>query len=95
MLKIMPVITFHQEMPHDLFQSKHFDPNVSSLIVFDDLMRTVMNDDKATNMFTEGAHYRNISVVLSYKINFCKGKRSRTLSANAHHFISLKNLELF
>ena len=31
-------------MPNDLVQSKYFDPNVPSLIVFDDLMRTVMND---------------------------------------------------
>ena len=45
MLETMLETTFHQGMPNDLFQSKYFDPNVPSLIVFDDLMRTVMNDD--------------------------------------------------
>ena len=62
MPKIMPDITFHQRMPNDLVQSKYFVPSVPSLIVFD-LIRTVMNDDIAADLFTEGAHHRNISVV--------------------------------
>ena len=60
----MPEITFHQGMPNDLVQSKYDDPNVPSLIVFDDSMRTVMNDDTAADLFTEGAHHHNISVIL-------------------------------
>ena len=59
----MPDITFHQEMPNDLVQSKYFDPSVPSLIVFDDLMRIVMNDDTAADLFTEDAHHRDISVI--------------------------------
>ena len=57
MLKTMPEVTFHQGMPNDLVQSKYFDPHVPSLIVFDDLMRTVINDDTAANLFTEGSHH--------------------------------------
>ena len=57
MLKAMPEVTFHQGMPNDLVQSKYFDPHVPSLIVFDDLMRTVINDDTAANLFTEGSHH--------------------------------------
>ena len=63
MLKIMPDITFHQGMPNDLLQLKYFEPTVPSLIVFDDLMRTVMNDDTAADLFTEGAHHHNLSVI--------------------------------
>ena len=62
-LKTMPEITSHQGLPDDSVQSKYFDPNVPSLIVFDDLMRTVVNDDMAADLFTEGAHHRNISVI--------------------------------
>ena len=90
MLKTMLEITFHQGMPNDLVQSKYFDPNVSNLIVFDDLMRTVMNDDTAVDLFTQGAHHHNISVVFIIKI-FFQGKQSRTISVNAHYFILLKN----
>ena len=59
----MPEITFHQGTPDDLVQSKYFDSNVPSLIVFVDLIRTVMNDDTAADLLTEGAHHRNINVV--------------------------------
>ena len=64
MLKITPDITFHQGMPNDLVQSKYFDPTVPSLVAFDGLMRTVMNDDTAADLFTEGTHHRNIRFVL-------------------------------
>ena len=33
MLRIMPDITSHQEMPNDVVQSNYFDPSVPSLIV--------------------------------------------------------------
>ena len=63
MLKIMPDISFHQGMPNDLVQSKYFDPNIPSLIVYDDSMRTVMNDDMAADLFRDDAHHRNTCVV--------------------------------
>ena len=85
----MPDITFHQGIPDDLVQSKCFDPTVPTLIVFDDLMKTVMNT--AADLFTEGAHDRNISVVFIIRNLFFQGKQSRTISVNAHYFILLKN----
>ena len=90
MLKTMPEITFHQGMPNDLVQSKYFDPNVPSLTVFENLMRTVMNDDMAADLFIEGSHHRNISVVFIVQNLSFPGKQSRTVSINAH-FILLKN----
>ena len=83
MLKIMPDITFHQGMPGDSVQFKHFDPNVLSLIVFY-LIRTVVNDDPAADLFTDGAHYRNISIIFIIQ-NLCfQGKQnlSRIISVN-------------
>ena len=91
MLKTTPEITFHQGMPNNLIQSKYFDSNVPCLIVFDDLMRTVINDDTATVLFTESAHRRNISVAFIIQILFFQSKDSRTISVNAHYFILLKN----
>ena len=78
-------------MPNDLVQSKYFDPNVPSLIVFDDLMKTVMKDNTAANLFTEGAHHRNISVVFIIQNLFFQGKQSRIISVNARYFVLLKN----
>ena len=89
MLKTMPEITFHKGMHNDIVQSKYFDANGPSLIVFHDLMRTVMNDDTAADLFTEGVHHRNISVVFIIQNLFFQGKQSRTISV--HYFIFLKN----
>ena len=80
MLKTTPEITFHQGMSDDLVQSKYFDPSVPSLVVFDDLMRTVMNDDTAADLYTEGAHHRNISVVFIIENLFFQGKQSRSIN---------------
>ena len=87
----MPDITFHQGKHKDLVQSKHFDPSIPSLIVFDDLMRTVMNDDRAPDLFTEGTHHRNITAIYIIQNLFFEGKQSKTVSVNAHYFILLKN----
>ena len=78
-------------MPNGLVQSKYFDPNVPSLIIFDDLMRTVMNDDTAADLLREGAYHHNISVVFIIQNLFFQGKQSRTISVNAHFFILLKH----
>ena len=80
MLKAMPEIIIHQGMPSDLVQLKYFDPNVPSLIVFGDFIRTVMNDDTAADC-----------VVFIIQNLLFQGKQSRTISVNAHHFILLKN----
>ena len=86
-----PEITFHQGMPNDLVQLKFFDPDVPSLIVFDDLMRTVLSDETAADLFSEGAHHHNISIVFIMQSLFFQGKQSRTISLNADYFILLKN----
>ena len=64
MLKIIPDITFHEGMPNDLFQSKNFDPSVPNLIVFDDLMRTVLNDVTAADL-PRGVDLTNLQTGIS------------------------------
>ena len=54
-------------------------------------MRTVINDDTAAALFTEGAHHRNISIVFIIRNLFFQGQQSRTNSVNANYFIFLKN----
>ena len=75
MLNIMPDITFHQGMPDDLVQSKYFDPSFPRLIVFNDLIRTVINDDTAADLFTESAHHRDISVIFIIQNLFFNGSK--------------------
>ena len=52
-----------------------------------------MSDDMAADLFTEGAHRRNINLVFIMQNLFFRGKQSRTVSVNAHYIylILLKN----
>ena len=45
----------------------------------------------AADLFTEGAHHRNISIIFIIQKLFFQGKQSRTIGVNAHYFILLKN----
>ena len=62
MLKILPDITFHRGRSNDFVHLNCFDPNVPSLTVFDDVIRTVMDDDTAADLFQESAHHRIIFI---------------------------------
>jgi hypothetical protein len=42
----------------------YIDPSVRNLIVLDDLMATVAKDPRITDLFTEGSHHKNLSVVV-------------------------------
>ena len=46
-----------------------------------------MNDDKAADLFTEGAHHRNINDVFIIQNLYFQGKQSRAINVNAHCFI--------
>ena len=48
-------------------------------------------NDKAADLFTEGTHHHNMSVVFIIQNLFFQGKQSRTISVNARYFILLKN----
>jgi len=48
------------------------------------------NDDLA-NLFTEGPHHRNVSVVFLTQNLFYKNKHMRTISLNAHYLVLFKN----
>ena len=94
MLKIIPDITLHKGMPNNLVQSKYFGPKFSNFshffILFDDLMRTIMNDYTTANLFMEGVHNRSICVVFMIQNIFFQCKQSKSISVNAHYFILLK-----
>ena len=48
-------------------------------------------NETVANMFTKGAHHRNISVVFLAQNLFPKNKFARTMSLNAHYTVLFKN----
>lgn len=75
---VAPKIEFIQGIPFDLDQDNFFDTKVSNMIVIDDLMSLASKDPRINDLFTEGSHHRNLSViVLNQNLYFGKDPTQR------------------
>ena len=62
----------------DLESDDFFDPGIQSVIVLDDLMSTAAKDSRINDLFTEGSHHCNLSVVtLNQNLFFGKDPTQR------------------
>ena len=73
-LVAMPHIEFVKGIPTALEQDSYFDVNKRNLIVFDDQMIDASKDKRIVNLFTRGSHHRHLSVFISCRIYFIRGK---------------------
>ena len=60
---VWPLVEFIQGIPIDLENDEFFDPNINNLVVLDDLASVAGKDSRITDLFTEGSHHRNLSVI--------------------------------
>ena len=72
MLKTVPGIEFVKGIPHDLDEDWYFDPKINNLMVIDDQMTETSNDKRILNLFTNGSHHLNLSVVFLCKMSIPK-----------------------
>ena len=57
----------------DLDGDDLFDPRIRNVIVLDDLMFTAAMHPRITDLFTEGSHHRNLTVIaLNQNMHFGK-----------------------
>lgn len=75
---VWPKVYFEQGIPLDIEKDSYLDPSVRNMIVLDDLMSTAAKDPRITDLFTEGSHHRNLSVVvLNQNLYFSKDPTQR------------------
>ena len=74
-----------------LIDIENLDKAYKNLVILDDLMKEATEDIKILDLFTNGSHHINTSVVLLSQNLFSKGKYSRTLSLNSHYLVLFKN----
>lgn len=72
-------------------QIPDLDVNQHTLIIFDDLMSTVVQNKEAQLLFTEGSHHYNCSVVLILQNLFQQGKCSKSIMLNVHYMFLMNN----
>ena len=60
---VWPPIEFIQGIPVELGYDTFISPKENNIIILDDLMSTAAKDARITDLFTEGSHHRNLSVI--------------------------------
>ncbi|CAC5413217.1 unnamed protein product [Mytilus coruscus] len=86
---VNPHVEFVQGIPLDLEKDSYLDSSVRNMIVLDDLMSTSAKDPRITDLFSEGSHHRNLSVVvLNQNLYFNKHPTQRR---NCHYLVSFNS----
>ena len=87
----LPKAEFYKGIPRNLDDDKFFDVRKRNLIVLDDLMSDTSKDNCVSELFTEGSHHRNLSVVNLTQNLFPPGKQSTTQRRNTQYLVLFKS----
>ena len=86
---VYPKVDFIQGIPLDLDQDSFIHPSKRNLVILDDLMSTAAKDSRVNELFTEGSHHRNLSVMaINQNLYFNKDPTQRR---NCHYLVIFNN----
>ena len=91
MKQSMPNIEFLRGIPHNLDDDAFFNVSKNNVIICDDLMSVAAHDPKMADLFTEGSHHRNLSVINLTQNLFPPGKNAATQRRNTQYMIIFKS----
>lgn len=75
---VSPRVEFMKGVPLNLEKDDFLDPQLRNLIVLDDMAVEAAKDQRVTDLFTEGSHHRNLSVIaLNQNLFFSKNPTQR------------------
>ena len=88
-LMVRPRPEFVQGIPGNLDKDEFIDPKIRNLLVCDDLMSASSKDPRVTDLFTEGSHHRNLSVIaINQNLYYSKDPTQRR---NCHYLVLFNN----
>ena len=90
-MKHVPHIEFVEGIPHNVKEDSYFDTKFPTLFILDDQMRDSAKSSDICELFTEGSHHRNLSVICLMQNLFYQGKESRTMSLNTQYLVLFKS----
>ena len=86
---VSPTVEFIHGIPLDLEQDSFVLPGTRNLVILDDLMSTAAKDTRINELFTEGSHHRNLSVVaINQNLYYNKDPTQRR---NCHYLVLFNN----
>ena len=80
-------IQFQEGLPENFGDARGW----PSLLILDDLLNQVYSE-AVCELFTNGSHHRNVSVILVTQNLFHQGPKCRDISLNAKYVVALKNV---
>ena len=91
MQETIPNIEFIRGIPDDLDEDAFFDVKKNNVIICDDMMSVAAVDPKIADLYTEGSHHRNLSVINLTQSLFPPGKNAVTQRRNTQYMIVFKS----
>ena len=86
---VYPKVEFMQGIPINLEHDAFIDPKTVNLVILDDLMSTSSKDPRINELFTEGSHHRNLSVIaINQNLYYNKDPTQRR---NCHYLVIFNN----
>lgn len=86
---VYPSVEFIQGIPLDLDQDSFIHHRTRNLVILDDLMSTASKDSRINELFTEGSHHRNLSVIaINQNLYYNKDPTQRR---NCHYMVMFNN----
>ena len=86
---VFPRVEFIKGVPLNLERDEFLDPRMRNVIVLDDMASEASKDQRITDLFTEGSHHRNLSVI-SLNQNLYHSK-DPTQRRNCHYLAIFNN----
>ena len=87
LLEQFPMMEYVKGIPDDIMS--RWNPQNTNLLIIDDLMAQM--DDKVSQLYVQGSHHLNLSVITVLQNLFPKGRDPRTVSLNSQYILLLKN----
>ncbi|XP_053394288.1 UPF0746 protein DDB_G0281095-like [Mercenaria mercenaria] len=82
---VLPRVEFMKGVPLNLEKDDFINPRVRNIIILDDMAAEASKDLRVTDLFTEGSHHRNLSVILlNQNLYFSKDPTQRR---NCHYLV--------
>lgn len=86
---VSPSVEFIRGIPMDLEEDSFLNPQTRNLLILDDMMSTASKDTRINELFTEGSHHRNLSVIAINQNLFYN--KDPTQRRNCHYLVLFKN----
>jgi hypothetical protein len=84
-------IEFYKGLGEVFKEEGFFNPNQKTLLILDDLAAELANHKEASQLFTQGIHHKNISVILIMQNLFKQGRSMRDIHLNSQYLVLFKN----